>query len=950
MRYFFLSFFLGCIFFTNDAFAQKGFLRGKVFDGETGEPLIGATVAKKGTTIGTVTDFEGNYSLPLEPGNHTVIYQFVSFESTTVENLEIISDKVTTLDVTLKSNVEELGEVVVTAEVIRNSEAAMLTIQKKSANVLDGMSSQTFRKIGDSNLSGAIKRVTGVSIQGGKYVYVRGLGDRYTRTTLNGMTIPGLDPERNDVQIDLFPTTVLENVMVYKTFSPELAGDFSGGTVNVETKSFPEEKVTSLRVGVGYNPSMNLIKDFTTYEGGDLDFLGYDDGTRELPLDVQAEIPRPTSPESNSGPLLEKYTRAFNPKLGAEGKDNFLNTSISFNHGNQLDLANSKFGYSVVLNYQNEYEHYDNTEVSLYFKDVNRDITNLDPQFIKRGSLGRQNTLWSGLVTSALKFRRHEVGFTFLKTQNSIKEATQRITRDLEETSQTGYEDILAFTQRSLTSPTIYGKHNFNKLNVEWSNALTFARVYDPDFRVTLITEVPQYQGSEQVGYRYYISSGQGGNAGRFWRDLNETNENFKVDLTYELKENTKLKFGGAALYKWRTFDTYSYNYSYNRPIENDPNSILTPENLWDEDDNRQGIYVSGNYEAANNYEARSAVNAGYAMGDIFITERLRAIGGLRVEHATMYYTGQDNPGNVIYDDEQTLDEFNLLPSANFVYNLTENSNLRASYGRTLARPSFREKSISQIQDPISGITYSGNIDVEQTNINNFDLRFENFFGREEMVSLSAFYKGFDGHIEQVRFELEPTEVTWRNIGGSNVYGLELELRKNIPYVEGLLFGSNISWAQSRVDMTEIIVSEDPIRGTVTTEYESRLAQSRTDESLNKTRVMTGQAPYLINSFLNYSDSEGRINANLSYNVQGESLAVVGVGQVPDVYVKPFHSLNLNVMYNFGKEKSSQLTFGIDNILGDVREQVWQNYESDEEIFSRFDVGRTFSLKYRYTF
>ena len=217
------------------------------------------------------------------------------------------------------------------------------------------------------------------------------------------------------------------------------------------------------------------------------------------------------------------------------------------------------------------------------------------------------------------------------------------------------------------------------------------------------------------------------------------------------------------------------------------------------------------------------------------------------------------------------------------------------------------------------------------------------------MVSVSAFYKKFNGHIEQTRFELEPREVTWQNIGGSYVYGLELEFRKKLP-VEGLMLGSNLSWAQSHVDMTQIIVSRDEINNTVTTEYESRKQQARTDETIDKDRVMAGQAPYLINAFLNYSDFNGINSLSLSYNVQGESLSVVGVGQVPDVYVKPFHSFNLNVTREIGERKNGQIRFTIDNILGDSKEQVWKNHESGDELFSRFDEGRTFTLRYQYSF
>ncbi|GAA0892247.1 TonB-dependent receptor [Fulvivirga kasyanovii] len=946
MRKFSITFILFYVALTASVLAQKGYLRGKVIDGETGEALIGATVSRQGTTTGTVADFEGNYSLPLDAGTHTIVFQFVSYQTKTVENVEIVAGQVNTMDITLSTDVEQLAEVVVTAEVIKDSEAAILTLQKKSANVLDGMSSQTFRKIGDSNLSGAIKRVTGVSIQGGRYVYVRGLGDRYNRTTLNGMSIPGLDPDRNDVQIDLFPTSVLENVIVYKTFSPELAGDFTGGTVNVETKSFPEEKTTSVSLGFGYNPKMNLNGDFLSYEGGKTDLLGFDDGTRELPLDDPTSSFENPNIATNPGPTIDA-TKRLDPNMDAIRKNSFLNTSFSINHGNQLDKGNYKLGYGLVLNYQNQYEYYEDAEWGYYFKDANKDIYQLDAQRIRNGDLGRNDILWSSLLTGAIKTNRHEVGLTFFRTQNAVVEATSRISRDLEETGQTAYQDVLTYSQRSITSPSIYGKHNFNKITLEWNNTFTWARVYDPDYREALIAEVDQVGEDGQP--LYSIDGGDGGRVSRFWRDMNENNESARIDATYEFGDNNKLKFGAAALLKWREFETYAFSLQNKGIVQNNPDYLLQEENIWNAQ-TEEGTYIQGGYEAANNYDARSAVYSAYGMGDIFLHSSVRAIFGLRVEQAYMNYTGQDNSGIVVYDDERTLDKLNFLPSVNFVFSLTDDMNIRTSYGRTVARPSFREKSIAQILDPITGIRYSGNIDLEQTDVDNFDLRVENFFGRDQMIAVSGFYKKFSGHIEMVRFQTEPTEVTWRNIGGSQVYGIEVEGRKRLGFIEGLSAGTNVTLAASKVDMTEIVVLEDGVTGEITSEFESRVEQARTGEDVDEDRVMAGQAPFLINTYLNFSDAEGNTNFNLSYNVQGESLAVVGVGQVPDVYVKPFHSLNLNASRKIGASKKSQLTMRVDNILGDSKDQVWKNYKADEQIFTSFDTGRTFTIKYSYNF
>ena len=926
------------------SFAQKGFLRGKITDAETGEALIGATVSKQGTTVGAVADFDGNYSLALDPGTHTIVFQFVSYQTKTVENIEIKAEEVTPLDISLGADVEQLAEVVVQAEIIKDSEVAVLALQRKSANVLDGVSSQTFQKTGDSNLAGAIKRVTGVSVQGGKYVYVRGLGDRYTRTTLNGLSIPGLDPERNDVQIDLFPTNVLENVLVYKTFTPDLSADFTGGTVNVETKSFPEEKTTTVSVGFGFNPDMHFIDNFLTYDGGDLDFLGIDDGNREIPFDPFVDIPDRRTAIDNNDPSLEGLTRSLNPTMGAKRVSNFTNASFGFSHGNQLDKEKYKIGYNFVLNYQRNTEYYGNAQLSsIYFKDPDLDVTALDLQANNNGDLGRINVLWSALGTISLKTDKSQFGLNILRTQNGLTETSDRVRSDIEETGQTVFEDILTYSQRSISNATLSGKHNFNKFLLEWGNSFTISRVYDPDFRSTSIVEV-LVDGTDEVVYS--IRPGQGGIVGRFWRDLNEMNENFRVDLTYNLAEKNKLKTGGQVLLKWREFETYNYNIASTLSrVENDPQTLLAPENIWTISSN-SGNYLTGNIELPNIFDARSSVFAGYVMNDITLG-RLRSIYGVRVEQANMFYTGQDRFAEIEFDDEQTLDELNLLPAVNLVYSFSENTNLRGSYGRTLARPSFKEKSIAQILDPITSILFNGNIDLEQTIIDNFDLRFENFFGAGEMVSLSGFYKRFDGHIEMTRFETEPQQVTPRNIGGSVVYGLELEFRKNLDFLlSGLAVGSNLSLQRSSVDLNEVFVDAEGTK----TEFESRQEQARTGETQEDTRDMAGQAPYLINAYMNYADTDGTYNVNLSYNVQGENLSVVGIGQVPDVYTRPFNSLNLNASRQIGGARRSKITLGITNILNDEVEEFYKNFGDVEATFSLFEVGRTFSLSYAYTF
>ena len=917
-------------------YAQNGFIRGKITDGESGEGLYGATVMKQGTATGVVADFDGNYSLSLEPGLHTLVVTFISYQTQTIENVAVKAGGVTSLDFVMASAVSELQEVVVSGEALRDSEVGITTFKRKSANVVDGVSNQTFKKTGDRDLASAMGRVTGVSVQDGKFVYVRGLGDRYTRTTLNSMTIPGLDPDRNDVQLDIFPTSVLENVIVYKTFSPNLPGDFTGGIVDVETKSFPEVKTTSASFGFRYNPAMNLQSDNLAYGGGSTDWLGFDDGTRALPFNQSTPVPDVSTGNS----LVESMTRSLNPQLAPARKQSFLNASASFNHGNQINRDQYTLGYTAILNYQSRYEYFDNVTFGDYTKNDDKSQNDLFAEEIRTGELSRRNVQWSALLSGAIKFDKHSFSATLFRTQNGVAEASSRVSRNFDQTQATLYENILTYSQRSVTNGILGGKHQWRNLRMDWKNSFTLARTYDPDFRETAIDisnpEMPT------------LNPGSGAGIRRFWRDLNEYNENLKVDFTLPYGNDQKLQFGVAGLYKDRDFKVLNYriNTTDRSGVPVDADYFLKDENVWTTAEKR-GTYISGNEEPSNNYDAASSVVAGYIMTEMTFG-KLKAIYGARVEKADMFYTGVNTRGKK-FDNERTLDEFDILPSVNLVYGLTESLNLRGSYGRTVARPSFKEKSAAQIYDPITKRFFNGNLDLEQTSINNFDLRIEKFFDGGDMVSLSGFYKQFDGHIEMVTYDVATDNVKPRNSGASSVYGVEFEFRKQIDFAGDVLanfsIGSNVTLAKSFVDLKSVVINESGL-----TEYESRKNNSRDGEVVASSRPMGGQSPYLINAYVNYAQPEGYFNANMSYNVQGESLFIIGVGSVPDVYTQPFHSVNFNLYRDFGGNKNHRVSIGVTNLLKSEQTDVYKAYGDAEAVYSVLRPGRTFSLTYGYTF
>jgi hypothetical protein len=925
---------------------EKGFVRGNVIDGDEGVPMYGATIRiKELSGVGSISDFDGNYSVSVDPGTYTVEISFVGYQAQIFTGVEVKPKEVTIIDVVLETKTTAVVEIVYEAR-RQDSDVAILMERKNATVVSDGLSAQSFRKVGDSDLSGAIKRVTGVTIQGGKNVFVRGLGDRYTITTLNGMMIPGLDPDGNAVQMDVFPTAVLENVSVFKTFSPNLYGDFTGGMVDVVTKKFPDTKTTQIGVGLGFIPGMTLNSDFILYKRGRLDFLGFDDGSRKLNFNPFTKIPD----EVLADPYLERVTRSFNSQLGAIARTALPNGSFFIYHGNQFELTKKwKFGYNAVLNYSNEHVFYQDYQSNDYLKDTDRGKNDLLPNVLRKGNVGKNNTLLSTLVSGSIKSEKSTITATLFAVQNGESSAAQRVNQDLNQNQATLIEDVLTYTARTLSSFLLGGTHKFKGFDMEWNNAFSYSRVYDPDFRETRISVT---DGDTT------LSTGNGSGIDRFWRDLNEFNENLKVDFTIPIGKEKKaqIKAGAFAALKFRDFEVYSFKHRRTdlNDIELNPNWFLQDDEIWSADPNdpnyRYGTYTLGNYQPANNYSARQNVFSAYAMAQHTVFEKLKLVYGVRVEKVDMFYTGETNNGDVKYRDQNTMDELNILPSVNLVYAMNDKTNFRAGFNQTVARPSFREKSIAQIYDPITKRTFNGNIDLNQTNVMNYDIRYEYFISPREIFSVSAYYKQFDGHIENVAFPQQPDNIKPRNAGDADLVGLEIEFKKALANKEvhkilsRFFFNMNASFVRSRVNMNDVLVDGQQ------TEMELREINKRDGETISQFRPMTGQSPYSINAGISYEIPESQTNISLAYNVQGEQLTIIGSGRVPDVYTIPFHSLNFNAFRNFGKKERSRLTLTVSNILNDDISLVYRSFGTADAFFNTYKPGVGINLKYAFTF
>jgi TonB-dependent receptor len=939
-----LLFLITCLVSYN-VFAQTGTLRGKVIDDETGEALIGVTVRSLDGPGGGFTDLEGSFNASLQPGVQRISFEYIGYEKLVVEGVEIKANDVTVLDLvrlTTKAQSALKDAVTVTATRVKNTESALVTLQRKSVNVMDGISAQAFKKSGDGDAAAAIKRVTGVSVEDGKYVYVRGLGDRYTKTVLNGMELPGLDPDRNTLQMDIFPTNLVDNLVVLKTFTPNLSGDFTGGTVDVQTKDFQSTKVFGISASLGYNPAMNLTGDYLSHTGNIADVFAFGGSSRALPFEVQ-EVQQ-TLVATNPA-KAEEFTQAFSKDVSAFSAMSLLNTSFNINAGNQFNKDKKVYGYNLAFGYSNQFQYYDTFLTENYLKSVDKTQNELFLAEQNNGSVGSNEVLWSALANGSFKKKKYSLSATLFHTQNGIKKSSDliylNVANPFGDAGAHLLQDILYYNQRSLTNLLL--RHRYvnpeKKWEFETKLSPSFSTNSEPDMKITRLS----IEDLENEQYKFNI--GAGSEVARIYRNLFEYGINGKFDAvkTIQMKNDkeTKLKMGAAYNYKNRDFSVYKYNFqplgSENFNLNGDADQIYD-ELLYTEAAG-EGFRVIDFFNDANIFDANLNLFGAYVMNELPLGNRFNAIYGVRVEQIMMNYTGENQLG-VRLENERVLDELSVLPSASFVYRATANMNIRLAGSRTVARPSFKEKSNAQILDPITNRTFIGNLDLEQSDITNLDLRWEYYMQSGELISISGFYKHFINPIEIVAFKPEtPNNFTPRNAESANVYGAELEIKKSLGFISAsikdLFLGTNISYIISEVQMTA-------------PEILGRQNEARVGQVIGETRVMQGQAPYIFNVFLNYANKERGLNANVTYNVQGPQLAIVGIARVADVYTEPFHSLNFKASQTIGKYDNMQVSLSATNLLGDDRLQVYKSFEAQDQVFSRFLPQTTIKAGFSY--
>ena len=924
---------------TNFIFSQS-VITGKVIDGEFNELLPFANVlllTAEGENIdGTSTDFDGAFTFEVLKGTYILEFSFVGYDSKRITDVIVGQNEEYTLTATLLPASNSLDEVIVTTTAKNNTEASVLLIQKRAVNLIDGLSAQSIQKTGDSDLASAIKRIPGVSVQDGKFVYVRGLGDRYSKTLLGGLEVPGLDPDKNTLQLDIFPTNLLDNILISKSASADLNSDFTGGIVDVILKDFSVLPEYSFSIRGSYNPDMNLNDNFIGNENEAFNFLGFDNGYFDNPLSSKQEIPFPETFNIGQSVLTRFLTQKLEATMDASRFQSFLNYSIGATASNQYNLSDTKsIGYIASLSLKRDYEYYE----SFFNGTVEKENINkpLEPYSEQVGEFGQVKNLGSALLGISVKTTNSKYKLNLLAIKSGESGAIKGNYKEFIENPYNGDASILTYTDRNILSLPFSSQHIFNGGNssLDIKIAPSIARVYDKDFKKTVFEIAPN--GNK------LISPNTTQNPTRLWRSLKEDVISSKIQYNLDLKGEKiqgKIKFGSSFTYKQRDFETDDYRIAYrglSSVLGGDANNILAPNFIYDLDTN-QGSYIKGDFQRTNQYESSGQTFAGYISSELILSDKWKSTIGLRFENYLVKYTGE-NIEAIKFNNEKLIDTKDLYPSLNVIRTINDDRNLRISYSKTTARPTFKEISAAQIYDPITERYFVGNPDVNPTYINNFDLRYESYSDGNQIFAISTFYKQFSDPIEITAFDAnQPSVFIVRNNEEASVYGIELEYRKDILNNDNHKLSLNLN--------TSVIQS---IQTMSDAEYQGRLI-SNPDKEIDDSRELQGQSPYLINLGLVYNLFEKNIEIGSYYNVQGKTLEVVGIGNLPDVYTLPFHNLNLNISKSFGKNLDQSLTFKAENLLNSKRESEYDYYNIETSPFSIYNPGQSFSLGYSIKF
>ena len=888
---------------AQSADAPVGRITGRVIDSKTGQGIPSAGVQLVGTTIGTQSGIDGRYTIARLPaGTTTLQVRRIGYGPKTITGIVVPANGSIELDISLTSADVQLAAVSVTATKEKGTVNEALNLQRTATNAVNAITAEQIARSPDGDAAQAAQRVSGVTVQDGKYLQVRGLSERYTTASLNGARIPSPEPERKVVPLDLFPANLLQDVTTTKTFTPDQPGDFAGANVNIRTKEFPASRQINYSTSFGANSRvLGQTLPFAPRAGGEL--LGFANSNRQIPNAISQANFLGNVSQGQFNQMAQQQRNVWNPTPRSGGPNGSFGASTGGN-----TILGKRIGYVLSGSYGYSEEVRSDEQYAVGNQGANNTVV---PLTSVSGSTGRSSAQWGGIANlSTLVGKGSRLSLNSTMTRSADNEA--RTDRGFDENlGDSIARTTLRYVERGVATVTGAGEHQLGDRNkTAWAATYANTGRREPDRSDVVYAR-------NNTGQYTLLSSLDG--ARRLYFDLAETNNTAQIDHTItigEVANQNTLKVGAYARSTDRRADAPIYAF-LSRAADNvrsqQPDVIFGADQACS---NCSLINVQPVGQAGS-YTAEDRTMAGYLMTDWGLGSRVRIIAGARVESADITVDASTQGG---FTSSANLNNTDVLPSLLVNTKLTETQSLRFGITRTLARPEYRELAPVTFRDVLGGVSVTGNDQLRRSLIDNIDLRYEAFPNPGEVLSIGVFAKRFDSPIERIEQATSGAyQARFQNALSAVNAGVELEVRKQLGFLGGwaepLTGFSNVTLMSSSVDL-------DTLGGLTVTD---------------RTRRLVGQAPYVVNAGMTYSSLSGSTNATILYNVVGERIQAAGVVPLPNIVEKPRHMVDLSLRFPVMGSLSGRVDAR--NLL-DARYRFMQGNLEREG----FNAGRTFSV------
>lgn len=890
---------------------EPGTIKGRLLSSEDNKPVANARIYFTGVAQEFVSDKDGYFTATVGASDYSISIIHPRFATQTVDGISVVAKQTTEKQFDLSPAGIALKEFVVVAPFIQGSVASLTDERKESNSVADFVGTEQMARSGDSDAASALTRVSGLTLIDGKYVVMRGMEDRYSTVLMNGAAVPSTDPSKTAVPLDLFPASILDSIEVQKTYSADLPGAFGGGAVKLRTKKLPEEDNFSIKLSLGGNTEVTG-KDVIDHKGGSTDYLGMDDGSRDVPAGV------PTEPYG--------YFNGFNGMDDAEVEaageafaKNYATTQstaqndfgASLNFAKLFSAGEYKYGFMGYGAYKNKWRYREIENNTYKASDAGTSL---------KDKYNAEQTKYSvdldGMFSAAIKNDKNSLQYNAFMARKSY-----RLT-NLDEgyQSEGGYNTSdykLEWSERQLLTHQFLGEHTLTDwLKGNWRITSSEATLDTPDRRTYSYDD---RSGSDTVSFG--ISDGE---TNREFLSLTDSTLDMGFSLNadvFKTKNFTgKFTFGMDMVQTDRDSQLTRYEYTWykknNIPedirVNQNPDEIYSDENI-----KSDGFIMVNNTNPADGYTADQSIAANYLIFDLDMWDRLSVVLGMRSETYEQNVHTFDLLSTV---DPEPIDisqsSTDNMPSLLATLKVWDNFQIRFAMAETVNRPTFLELSSSSFLDPDTGKNMRGNPNLVSAKITHTDLRFELYGEGSDSVSLAFFAKDFTNPIERTLEVSSETVVTFDNAVSASNSGYEVDFRKDLPV---LFNGLDMGISGNYSSITSSVV----------------LPEGNTESS--QKRAMQGQSPYTINLMLSMDYEPYAIKSALIYNEIGERIVQVGKNALPSVYEEPFKSLDMT----FNKEISDTFSMGfkLKNLLN---EEVL--YTQDGKVYMRYKEGISYSF------